>query len=183
MTICVLSHPHENLAVRFNPAQEGVAARTEQATHAPRCVAVVYEQARFDATDQAPAALRLVHRLNVVGREAVLALEPGSDVLCSGRLGVLPAPFPESFIAASLVRLGVLPSRRIAALLAVRPSLTAVAVASTRKLIDWLRLFALRARLGFHIPSVTVRRDMVRRLDQPCHADLLLVLANGGEDS
>lgn len=176
MTRRVGTHPVEDDRVCFNSTKERVARRAERTAHSPRRVAMVHEQFAFDAADQAPAILRSLHRRHIVGGEPVLAHIPGPEVLRSSSIGVGSTPFLKTLIASSLVFLRVLPRALVRAVLAVGPEV----LARLTEAIDGKRLAAAGARLGRHRFSVACQRDNTRELGQPCHADVLLELANGG---
>ena len=171
----VLSHPHEDLRVRLDTTQERVAAGAQEAPHATRRVAVVDEQVALDAADQAAPILGNAHRLDVLRREPVLPFEACALILRAGRLGVRPTPLPETFVPASLVRLAVLPGALVRAGLAVGVAVSTRAM----EVVDRLRLAAGRAplHLRFHASSVAWPCDTVQ-FDLPCHADVLLDIAN-----
>lgn len=169
----VLSHSQEDLGVRLNAPQERVAARAEHPPHPARFMAVIHEQFALGAAYQTPPFLCNAHRLDLVGSQPILTLESSAEILGSGRFGVRPTPLTQSSVSLLAILLAVAARYLIAARLA--PGVEVLA--SRIELRSRLVCPALDAGLGLHVPSLAWHGQMAW-LDQPCHADVLLELAN-----
>ena len=148
-----------------------VATAAQQAAHSPRRVAVVHDQdARGGVTEKASAVLRLVHFVGLLRREPVLPLEPGTEVLLSGGLRVRPTPLSQSLVPPLTIRLSILAVAAACALATLATSQPPI-----REGVGGQISGALSA-VG-HTSSMPCG-TITRTLDQPCHADVLLELAN-----
>lgn len=151
-----------------------VAAAAQQAAHSPRRVAVVHDQdARGGVTEKASAVLSLVHFVDLPRREPVLPLEPGAEVLLSGGLRVRPTPLSQSLIPPSTIRLSVLAIAAACALATLASSQSPIGERVGGQVSGAL------AAVGH--ASIMPCGTTTRTLDKPCHADVLLELANRSE--
>ena len=165
----------EDVRSAFDLAQEGVARPTQQPPHAPSVVAVVdYQRSVGTLAEQAPPTLSGRHLVHLLRCEPVLPSQPRPLVLGFGGLRVPASPLSEAFVPSGLVGLRVRPTPLVRALLAVR----AEVLARAAEVLGGLRLPAVNTRLRLHLFSITVRRAGAGLLDAPCHADVLLELAN-----
>lgn len=178
MTVCVVRHPGQDRAVRLHAAEERVATRAQKAAHFTCAVTVIHKEVSLNIADQAAAVLRLAHHFNVIGSKPVLSLQSRADVLRARSLWIITSPLAQARVALLLVVLGVLPRHLVAAVLAVRAAIGAVSVSRSCVLLQRKLATALCADLGLHASSITRRRDMTTELDSPCHADVLLEIAN-----
>lgn len=177
MTICVVSHPGKDASVRFNATKEGVATRAEQTPNSPRRVAVVDEQCAFNGANHASPHLGRSHCLHLFRSQAVLALQPGPCILSPGRIWIAQSPLPKPLIPSFLVGLPIFARPRVTAILAVGTQFGAGAI--TRLCEPFFRETLGAHRACFHSRSIAVKHGSVC-WNQPCHADVLLELANGG---
>ena len=169
MTARVLAHADEDVGVRFDAAQERVARRAECSANGTRPMVVVHEQVAGYAADQAPTVLRGLEVIYLLGRQTVLALVAGAQILRLRGIGILPAPFTQTLVAPFTVgyAVGAVPSARAFPTFgALLPPLGEVPV--------WEFAGAEAAR--HHGSTMPRGTDM---LEQPCHADVLLELADG----
>lgn len=172
----VLVNAVEDDRTLLNLTDQRIAAAAEQPAHSASLVTVVnHQRAIGRAAEEALAALGDGHRFDLVRRQPVLPHQPRAKITGPSGVRVAPAPFSKPLVAPLLISLRVLPGALIAAALAVRPQVPP----GLRELVQGQRLAALGARL--HAFSVTCRCDNARPLDQPCHADVLLELANGAQ--
>jgi hypothetical protein len=147
---------------------DGVAATTEHPPHAATYVAVVDNQdTPVRTTEQAPPTLGIDHRCGFLRSELVLPCEPSALVLRSRRLGVAPPPRSKALVPLGLVGLAVLTVPDAHA----RPALSSP---TTPVRVRRIGLFDL-ADSTDHVPSIARLHGTV---DQPCHADVLIELAN-----
>jgi len=156
---------------RLDLADERIARSAEQPANASRCVAVVdNEHPAISVTEQAAAILSGPHSLDFGLSESVLRHECSSPVLRLGCLGVLPSPLTQPLVASHLVGLPVVPVPGADA----PPAFSPVAAPVRKGLIRHID----RAHATDHVLSIARMHGMVTALDQPCHADVLLELAN-----
>ena len=155
-------------------ADDRVAAATQQATHSTCRVAVVHNQgASGRVAQEAATVLRLVHLVDLLGRESVLPLEPGTKVLLPGGFRVGLPPLPQALVPPLAVRLAVL---------AVAAARALAALASAQSPIGERIVGQVAGALpASDHTSIMPRSTNTRALDQPCHADVLLALANRSE--
>ena len=152
-------------------ADDRVATATQQATHSTCRVTVVHNQgASGRVAQEAATVLRLVHLVDLLGRESVLPLEPGTKVLLPSGLWIRPAPLTQAFISPLAVRLAVLAVAATRALAALTPTQPPIGERIVRQIAG-----ALLA--SGHAP-IMPRDTNTQALDQHCHADVLLELAN-----
>ena len=155
----------------FDLADDRVAAPAQQTAHSARRVAMIHDQGTSGGVaEKATAILRFVHLFNMLGRESVLPLEPGSEVFLPGGLRVGLPPFPQALVPPLAVRLAVLTVAATRALAALTPAQPPIGERVVGKITG-----ALLA--SGHIP-IMPRNTSTQPLDQPCHADVLLELAN-----
>ncbi|MFA5712349.1 MAG: hypothetical protein WDA30_27635 [Mycolicibacterium sp.] len=164
---------------QLNLADDRVAAPAQESAHSAGVVAVVdYQVAVRRVAEQATPILRLAHGLDVLRRQPVLPHQPSAQILSPRSLGVGPTPFSEALVAPRLVRLPVLPAAFVRARLAVR----AQVLARLRERGQRQILPTVGAPARLHVFSLAWSRDSAtqarRPLDQPCHADVLLEVAN-----
>ena len=152
-------------------ADDRVATATQQATHSTCRVTVVHNQgASGRVAQEAATVLRLVHLVDLLGRESVLPLEPGTKVFLPGGLRVGLPPFPQALVPPLAVRLAVLTVAATRALAALAPAQPPIRECVVGKITG-----ALLA--SGHAP-IMPRDTNTQALDQHCHADVLLELAN-----
>lgn len=169
----VLADPVKDDRRQLNLTDERVAAPTEEPAHTTSVVTVVHHEiAARGIAEQASTSLGLRHRLNLLGREVVLPHQAGAQVLGPRSLGVRPTPLTEALIPTSLVGLPVPTAAFVRARLAVGPQV----LARLREGLKRQVLTTVCASL--HAISMAYQHGNVWRLDQPCHADVLLELAN-----
>lgn len=175
----VLSHADQDRGVGLDPAQEGVAGWAQQPAHLAGAVVVVDEQIALNAADQAPAVLSDAHGRDVLGGESVLAHQACPQILGAGGLRVVRPPLSEPLVAPGLVVSPVPPTAFVGAWFAVGAHVLA-RLAERR---EGQVLLAVDAPLGLsHDSSFAYQRGNVSDLDQPCHADVLLEIANRNEE-
>lgn len=181
MTVSIGRHALQDISVCLDPAEECITTRAQQAADATRYVAVVHKQVTLNTADQASTTLCDSHCFNIFGCQPVLALQAGTEVFGSGRIRIGPAPFSESFVAASFVLLRVLASLGVPAPLAIGAQTNSVLRARFGVLGQWQVLVAFAASFSSHVSSIACARDTAsgEHADQPCHADVLLEIANG----
>lgn len=185
MTVSIGGHALQDISVCLDSAEECITTRAQQTPDPTRYVAVVHKQVTLNTADQASTILCDSHCFNIFGRQPVLALQAGTEVFGSGRIRIGPAPFSKSFVAASFVLLRVLASLGIPASLAVGAQANAVLRARFGVLGQGQVLVTFAARFSFHVPSIAYARDTAsgEHADQPCHADVLLEIANREEEA
>lgn len=153
---------------------DGVAAAAQKTAHTTRRVAVVHDQGTSGRVAQeAVAVLRLVHLIDLLGSESVLALQPRPKVLLSSSLRVGPSPLSQALVpplAVGLSVVTVMAARAVAALASAQPPFGERLVRQVARAL---------AAVG-HAPIVPCGTN-TPTLDQPCHADVLLELANQAE--
>lgn len=171
----VLADPLKNHRSQLDLPNKRVAASAEEPADASCVVTVINHEVTIGGTTkQASTMLRLRHCVNLFGREVVLPHQARPEILRLRGLGVRSTPLAETLVAASLVRLSVSAAALVRARLAVGPEVLA-RLREGRK-----RQVSSAVRAALHVLSMTYRRDNVWHVDQPCHADVLLELANGG---
>lgn len=178
MTSSVVTHPAENVWIGLHTAEECVARRAQRTAHAPRRVTVVDEQVTLHATYQAAPILGVLHLGHLPRGQAILPLVPRACVLFSGCVGIPATPLAKPRIPLLAIRLAVAARRLIAARFTPRIEVLPRGV----ELRDWLLRLAIDARLHLHL-SILAWRGHMALLDQPCHADVLLEIANSTTES
>lgn len=161
----VVGQPIEHRRSLLDLTNDRVAASTKETAHAPVAMVMVEDQepGRRPA-EQATATLRDAHRFDLFGRHAVLAHEACPVVLGSSGVGVGSAPLTQAGIALGPVLRAVPPRSGIGAVPAIGPAVPA------RSREGGQREFAGAVGTAFrHAPIMPY---------QPCHADVLLELAN-----
>lgn len=172
MVVQVTHHPLEDRRGRFNLPNERVARTAEQATYPPRLVAVIHDEHPIPTVAEAASpALRLPHRLHLRLGEPVLRHEGSPAVFGPSGLRVLSPPLPKALVSSSLVGLAVLPVP-VTHTRAALASLSAPVGERFGRLVDG-------ADTTDHLLSIVVMHG----IDQPCHADVLLELANAEDKS
>lgn len=170
MTGGVVAHAIEDVGVRFDAPEKGVAGRAERASNRPSGVAVVHEKVALDTADQTTAVLRFLHGVDVLRGEAVLALVTGAEILGLRSLGIGAPPRTKS-------RVALLPVGRAVLAVAETCALSALSSAEPPIRERIVRQFARALAALGHTSTVPRNTDM-QVLDQPCHADVLLEIAN-----
>ena len=157
----------------FDLPNDGVATAAQKAAHSTCGVAVVHDQrAGGRVAQETPAVLRLVHPIDLLWGESVLALQSRPKVLPSSSFGVIPSPLSQSFVPPLAIGLSVVTvaaTRAVAALPTTEPPFGESLVGE----------FA-RALSAIGHASIMPRDTNTRPLDAPCHADVLLDIANNG---
>jgi len=166
MTVSVIGHPLEDAAVSFNTSEERVATGAQQAANMASNVAMIHEQIALNVADQAPAVLGLAHGFNIFGGQPILSLESGAKILGLRGFGVGHAPFPQSLIATFTVALPVftVAFARAIATFGTLPTPVGEGVIGE---------FAGALTASSHVSIMPRNTDT-----QPCHADVLLEIAN-----
>lgn len=169
----VLTDPIEDRWSHLDLADERVATPAQESANAAGVVTMIdHKSAVGRVTEQTSTLLRLGHDLDLLGGEVVLPHQAGAQVLRSGRLGIRPSPLSEALVPPGLVGLSV----AAAALVRARLAVGAEVLSRLREGLKRQILTAVRASL--HALSMTCQRGNVARFDQPCHADVLLEIAN-----
>ena len=162
--------------MQFDLSNDRVATTAQQAAHFLGTMAVIHnEQPGRRSAEETPVALFSPHYGNVLRPHAVFSLESRPKVFGFSRARIIPPPASQSLIALLLVLLCIDATTIVRACLAVRPEVCA-------RLREFGKGFALLAGSTlFHLSSITQSHDI---LDQPCHADVLLEIANerGGHE-
>lgn len=155
-------------------ADDGIAAATEQsANHARFMVVIHYKVSRIRGAEQTSTTLQFPHRIDLGWRQAVLLHEPSAEILLLGSAWIGPAPFAQSLIAALSIGLTVL------AIACARALATDAAMATPFGEHADVKITGASGTGNCHASSVARSRGNARRhADQPCHADVLLELAN-----
>jgi hypothetical protein len=169
----VLNQSTKQLWHQLDLAHDGVAASAEQPAHAAGRMAVINDQVAFGgAAQQAPTVLRRSHRLNLFWRELVLPHQSGSQILRFGQLRILASPLTKSFVTSCLIGLAILPISAAGADTALW--------SFPAPLAEFGFIQAEPASLACqqHPSIVAWSRDITTDIDQPCHADVLIELAN-----
>lgn len=160
---------------QFDLTHDRVAAAAQHAAHRARVVIVVDDElASGRVAEQAATTLRQAHRFDLGRREAVLPHEACADVLGPRGFGILPAPLTQTFVSTLAVRDAVCPVPFAGALAALAAGLAPVGVGG---------LGEISCADSAVQHESTLPRSTDTRLDQPCHADVLLELANAEESS
>ena len=151
-----------------------VAAPAKKSTDAARLVAVINDEcASGRVTQEASSILRFVHLVHLLRSEPVLPLQSRPKVLRPGGLRVGSAPLSQSFVPALAVRLAVLSVAATRAL----STLSSLKAPIRESIIG--QIAGALAATGHAL--IMQRNTNTRPLDQPCHADVLLAIANGGD--
>lgn len=157
----------------FDLSDDGVARAAQQSSNAPRVVAVVDHQRSVQRVAQETATvLGRAHLINLGRREPVLAHQSSADVFLSRSLRVGPAPLAQPFVPTISIRLAVL-----AVALARAVSADLPLNAPRGELLGRQSALARLAR-NRHASIIAPTGDTSTPLDEPCHADVLLELAN-----
>lgn len=173
MTISIVGHSLENGTVGFHAAKERIAAWAQQAANVPTRVAVVHEKGTLYPANQASPFLGLAHSFNVFRRQPILALQTGPKVFGLGCIRILSAPLAKALVAPIPVGLPILTGRLVPAVFAVGAKI----LTRLGEPFEGKGVAALRTSL--HVFSMSYQRgNTQRRADLPCHADVLLELAN-----
>ena len=117
--------------------------------------------------DQTATLLTAIHRLDFFRRQTIRTGQTGAQVFSAGRFWILASPFPQPIVAFGFVRLTVLAASLIRTFLAVRAEILAR-----------FGKFSKRQGAMTIYANLCVHRLSIAYLDQPCHADVLLGLAN-----
>lgn len=150
---------------------DGVTTSAEQAPHPLSVVAVVdHELAGAGLAEQALAALRLPHRHHLIWCEVILPGEPCPQVFSPRRIRVLSAPLAQPLVPAAPVGLSV-------STVPVADTRTAFPASATPIGVIGIGLIDATYPAG-HFYSLARLHGMGLGLDSPCHADVLLELAN-----
>lgn len=156
---------------KFNLANDGVAAAAQQPTNRARVMVVIDHQfARGRVTEQAPPTLRIAHRVNLGRRKPVLAHQSGAEILRLRGFRVVTSPFAEALVPTFPVGRPVLTVPRAHAHAALGPRTTPGREGGFGELVG-------ADSASDHVATMPCGTDTP--LDQPCHADVLLELANG----
>ena len=155
----------------FDLADDRVAAPAQQSAHSARCVAVIHNQGTSGGVAEKTAAvLRLVHLVDLLGRESVLPPESGPKVFLPGSLRVGLPPLPKALVPPLAVRQAVLAVASTRALAALAPAQPPIG----ERVVGEIAGALLTSGHAYIVP----RGTNTQALDQPCHADVLLELAN-----
>ena len=150
---------------------DGVATATQKAAHATRRVAVVHDQGASRRVAQETATvLRLAHLIDLLGSEPVLARQSRPKVLLSSSLRVSPSPLSQTLVPPLAVGLSVVTIAATRAIAALAPAQPPFGERFVRQVA--------RALAAVGHASIMPRDTNTQALDQPCHADVLLELAN-----
>ena len=156
---------------KFDLPNDGVATAAQETAHATRRVTVVHDQgASGRVAQEAAAALCLVHLIDLLGSESVLALQPRPKVLSSSSLRIGLSPISQALVPPLAIGLSVVTvaaARAVAALGSAHPPFR-------ERLV---RQVAIALPAASHAP-IMPRDTNTPTLDQPCHADVLLEIAN-----
>jgi hypothetical protein len=166
----IVHEPSDQYRREFDLPHDRVAAATEQPANCSRLMVMVDDQiASRGVTEDAPTVLRLAHGVNLGGGESVLPHQPCAQILCPRSLGVRSAPLAKSLVPAPSVGdpVGAVPLASAGA--ALGPAAPPVGEVGIGK-------FAGADAAGEHDPIMPRGTDT--QPDQPCHADVLLELAN-----
>lgn len=167
----VITEPFEDHRSDLDLADQCVAAPTQQPTNTTGLVAVVNDQQPVERiAEETPSALRDSHCLDLVRGQSVLPHESRTEILGLGCIGILTPPLSEPFVALRSV---------VSAVLAVpaahtRPAFPALPTPLGEGFSELVRL----ADSADHSPSIALLHGTAFGLDQPCHADVLIELAN-----
>lgn len=173
----ILVDPAENDRSSLHLSNNGVTATTEEPSHATTVVAMVHNQIPVGGiAEKATPSLGVGHRTDLLRGQLVLPHQSRPEVASLGSLRISATPLSQALVTARFILLRVLPSSFIGAAFAIGPKV----LARLRELIQRQRLAAAGAGLCLHPFSMTCQRDIAFGLDKPCHADVLLELANGG---
>ncbi len=170
MTTHVLTHASEDVRIRFNPAQERIARRAKRPANRPGRMVVIHKQDADHSADETSIVLRVLQLNDLFRREAVLALAAGAQILRFRGLRILLSPLAQAFISSLSIcqSVGAVPVAR--------------AVPAFRTPLAPFREGRVRQFLGTDA-ACEHASSMPRDTSQPCHADVLLELANlGGHD-
>lgn len=163
----VIVHSGQDHRVRFHAAKESVAGAAE---HLPNCAALVamidYERG-LNSTDGASTVLGRCHRFDFRYGQPVMLLQPLTQIDRASGVRVSRAPTTQPLVALRAI------AGRIFGTAAVRTVATVRSPVATRfsERREWQSLSAIRA--GSRVHAGTLHQQ-----DQPCHADVLLELAN-----
>lgn len=163
----VVAQPFKDTGSQFDLAHNRVATTAEHPADAPGLVAVVNdERPGVGPAQQAPTPLSLDHGLDLGRHDLVLASEACPQILRPCGLRVAAPPFAQPFIPTLPIGLtvGTVPVADAGA--ALSASLTPV----RESFVGTVGL----ADSTDHQMSIARLPDM----DQPCHADVLLEIAN-----
>lgn len=153
--------------VRLHAAQEGVAGSAKHRAHHTAPVAVVNDERCFNGADSAAPFLGRRHSLHFRDGQAVVLPQTFPLVNCARRIGVLRAPSSQTRVSRGAISRSIFRTSAVRARTAVR----APVAPRLRERRKRQGLFAVRAGSRVHT-------NTIRQLDQPCHADVLLNLAN-----
>jgi hypothetical protein len=158
----------------FHLTHDRVATPAQQAAYASGGVAVINDEIPTGGVaEKAATTLGLPHLFQVLGGQAVLPHEAGAQVFLPSGFRVRSAPCAQTFVPASFVCLSVLAvaaGRACAALPAFKTPLGELRVGQV-----------LGAEAACRHQEIMSRDTNTQPLDQPCHADVLLEIANQGE--
>lgn len=170
----VLADPIQDDWRQFDLPHDRVAAPAQQAANAAGLVMVVDDEvSRRRLTQQASAVLHFAHLLDLLRREVVLPTKACSEVLLPCSFGVATAPLSQTLVSPLAVRLtvfAVAAARAVTALGPGQPPRRELGVGEVPA-----------ADTACSHASIMPCSTNTRPLDQPCHADVLLKLANGDD--
>jgi hypothetical protein len=163
----VIMHSWQDRRVRLDAPQESVARPTEHLPNDTASVAVIDNERGLDRADSASPALCSIHGLNFGHGQSIVLSQPLALIDRAGSGGVRGAPPSEALVSLGSIACCVFRAPAVRAGAAVRAPV-APRFGERR---ERQSLFAVRA-------DACVHNDTIHQHDQPCHADVLLELAN-----
>lgn len=167
----ISAQPRKDGWRKFNLPHYGIAASAEQAPNPTRCVAMVNNEIAVVApTKQTAATLLLAKSGNLRGGQAVFPDEPSAQIFCPGRIRIGSPPFAQSLISPLAIGGPVGAVSFPYAKSALPPG------QPVSRVLGGIPIHSTNSAIH-RVKSSTAAWHGVG-LDQPCHADVLLELAN-----